>query len=442
MSAAWIKSRLLSLPLLFWIFVTAATAGYLWGAAAVPFHPDETSYLFMSGDAEIFWQQPADLFWQPENEDNVRQRYRELDAPLTRNLLALGRWIAGLPAPQNDWDWSKTWPENQQAGALPGSNLLLTGRLAMAVLFPFSLIFLFLAARNLANEPTAWIAVLLLASNSLVLLHTRRAMAESILLLGAILAIWASLKDHKHPWVIAFSAALAFCAKYSLAALAPAGLLAVLFQAARQPRRSLARIAGQIILYGATFILVTLFLHPFTWRHPLPAIQAAVKARQELAGAQTRDRPEQALTTLGPQLIAMIGSLYLTPPLFSETGNYQVETRPAETAYLDNPMHSLFRSIPAGAAYLTLSLFGFTIGIWAAFRDTGNWRLIVLLAATILQAVALLALVPLPWQRYYMPLVPFAILWTAYGINRVGQALHRSIRLNSRQIYTARRKTR
>lgn len=410
--------------------MVVATAGYLWGVAAIPFHPDESSYLFMSGDAEIFWQRPSDLFWQAQNMDSPRQRYRELDAPLTRNLLALGRWIARLPAPKSDWDWSKTWQENQQSGALPDPNLLLTGRLAMAAFFPFSLIFLFLAARNLSNEPTAWISVLLLASNSLVLLHTRRAMAESVLLFGAILTIWAFLQDHQNPWLIAFPAGLAFCAKYSLAALAPAGLLAVLLQAAQPPRQSLTRMAGQIILYGVTFILVTLFLHPFAWRQPLPAIQAAVKTRQELASAQTRDRPEQELTTFGPKLIAMIGSLYLTPPLFAETSNYQVETQPAETAYLDNPMHSLFRSIPAGAIYLSLSLFGFSIGIRNAFRDAENRRLVVLLAATVLQAAALLALVPLPWQRYYLPLVPFAILWTAYGLSQVGEAFHRSIRPN------------
>jgi hypothetical protein len=23
---------------------------------------------------------------------------------------------------------------------------------------------------------------------------------------------------------------------------------------------------------------------------------------------------------------------------------------------------------------------------------------------------------PLPWQRYYIPLTPFASIWTAYGI--------------------------
>lgn len=428
MPAAWTKLRPLSLPLPFWIFLVAVTSGYLWGVSAVPFHPDETTNLFLSRDAEIFWQQPADLYWQPENEDNVRQRYRLLDAPLTRNLLALGRWIAGLPAPENDWDWSKTWQENQQSGALPGLKLLLTGRLAMAALFPFSLLFLFLAARALSNESAAWISVVLLASNSLVLLHTRRAMAESVLLFAAILFIWAILKSHKHPWLIAIPAALAFCAKYSLVALAPAGVLALLFQAPQPVRSSLARLAGQLILYGAAFILITLFLHPYAWRQPLGAVQAAVIARQELAGAQLSDRPEQSLTTPGVKLVAMIGSLYLTPPAFAETGNYQAETRAAEAAYLGNPLHSLFRSIPAGATYLALSLFGFCIGIWTAFKDVKNRQLILLLAATILQAGALLALVPLPWQRYYMPLVPFAVLWAAYGISQVGEVVRRSIR--------------
>jgi hypothetical protein len=425
MPGSLLKARLLSLPLPFLIFLVVVSAAYLWGVPAVPIHPDESTQLFTSGDAEIFWQRPSGVFWQPEKAGDLRQFYRELDAPLTRNLIALGRWTAGLPAPALDWDWSKTWQENRQAGALPDPGLLLAGRLAVAALFPFSLLFLFLAARALSNEFTGWVATLLLAGNALALLHTRRAMAESALLFAAILTTWAALRANRSPWLIALPAALALCAKQSLAALAPVGLLAALLQAAQAPGPRLARAAGQAALYCAAFLLVVALLHPFAWARPLEALQAAVRARQALAASQTNDRPDQALDTLDRKLIAMVGSLYLTPPVFAETGNYQRETRAAEAAYLANPLHSLFRSLPAGALLFTLSLFGFGLGIRAAIRGPGRQKLVVLLAATLVQAAALLALVPLPWQRYYMPLVPFSILWTAYGLDRVRQSLNR-----------------
>ena len=42
--------------------------------------------------------------------------------------------------------------------------------------------------------------------------------------------------------------------------------------------------------------------------------------------------------------------------------------------------------------------------------------LLLLMIATVFQAIALLIAVPLPWQRYVIPLVPFVCIWTAYGV--------------------------
>ena len=50
--------------------------------------------------------------------------------------------------------------------------------------------------------------------------------------------------------------------------------------------------------------------------------------------------------------------------------------------------------------------------------------MILLLAATILQTLTLLAFVPLPWQRYYLPVVPYACLWAAVGIEQLLKPLH------------------
>jgi len=434
MLASSVRARIFSIPLPFALFVVIVSAVYLQGVDGVPFHPDESTQLFNSGDAELFWQSPEEIFWQADKGDDLRQLYRELDAPLTRYLIAVGRWITGQPAPASDWDWGKTWQENERSGALPGAALLHSGRLAVAGLFPFSLLFLFLAARLWANEFTAWTAVILLASNALVLLHTRRAMAESALLFTSILTIWALLYMTRRPWLTAVCASLAFCAKQSLAPLAPAGMLAIFLQGAQKPERPLQWIIGQLASYSAAFLLIVLLLHPFAWRQPLAAFQAAVQARQRLASAQVLDRPEQALDTPARKLVGLTGSLYLTPPMFAETGNYQNETDTAETAYLANPLHSLFRSIPAGGIFLALGLFGFVTGIRAAIFEDDRQKTILVLAATVLQAGALLAFIQLPWQRYYMPLVPFAVLWTAYGLNQIYLASKQNANLIKRCI--------
>lgn len=423
------KSRSYSL-LLFLAALALYSFFYLRGVAAVPFHPDESTQLFTSGDVELFWQRPSALFWRQENEDNLRQFYRKLDAPLTRNLLAAGRWAAGLAALPVDWDWGKTWQENQQSGALPSPDLLVAGRTAIAALFPFSVLFLFLTVRRTVNDFTAWTAALLLASSALALLHTRRAMAEGALIFTTTWVMWWLVATEKRPWLTAFPTALAFCAKQSLAALMPVGLLAVIWQPGLWNAGKARRVAGHVMLFGLVSLAILAWMHPFLWGQPVKAFEAAVQARQELASAQVADRPEQALHTPGLKLISMIGSLYLTPPIFAETSNYLDQTRAAEEAYLANPLHTLFRSIPAGGVLLMLNLYGFVLGCIRMVRPNGplNRGLALLIIATFIQGLALLVLVPLPWQRYYLPLLPFSCLWMAYGIEQLRAIFTRSHR--------------
>ena len=77
---------------------------YIWGINLVPFHPDERTYLFMSSDFDQLIHDPFSMAWKPDNESDQRQRYRELDAPLTRYMLGLGRSLFSIPAPKVDWD--------------------------------------------------------------------------------------------------------------------------------------------------------------------------------------------------------------------------------------------------------------------------------------------------------------------------------------------------
>ncbi len=398
----------------------------------VPFHPDESTYLFTSSDFELFWQSTSSLYWQSDNTNDQRQLHRELDAPLVRNMIGTGRWIAGLPALPVDWDWSKTWQENQQLGALPSPALLFTARMSVAILFPFSILFLYLTARRIANEFTAWTAALLLASNALVLLHTRRAMAESTLLFSITFTLWVLVKAEYRSWATAIPTALAFGAKQTLIALAPVAFLSVLWIPRKQktdPRRGFSHQLKGIGLWSVIFMGIIFGLHPFLWQKPIPALSAAINARQELVTAQTNDRPEQTLNTPAKRLIGLIGSVYMTPPIFGEVSNYLEDTQSAEIAYLSNPFNNLFRSIPAGAVLLFLSLYGSLLAGLHAFHSNSatQRRLVLLLGASIIQTLALLMLIPLPWQRYYIPLVPFSCLWTAYGLNHLLNLVYLSL---------------
>jgi len=98
------------------------TAFYFAGISEVPFHPDESTQLFMSADLEQLFTRPEKLFWHPNWEQDSRQKYRAVDAPLTRYLIGVGRLTAGLDAPSVDWNWSLDWRANQEIaiGGAPG----------------------------------------------------------------------------------------------------------------------------------------------------------------------------------------------------------------------------------------------------------------------------------------------------------------------------------
>jgi 4-amino-4-deoxy-L-arabinose transferase-like glycosyltransferase len=366
------------------------------------------------------------MSWQATNGVDLRQHYRLIDAPITRYLLGLGRSFAGLPALPADWSWQASWEENQNAGALPEHRLLLTGRLAIALLLPFSLLLIYLIGRRMCGETGGLLACLLLGSNALVLLHARRAMAEGALTFGLLFALWSFLDGWRKPWLAGLGMALAFNAKHSSLALLPVGLLAVSwaqFPLPGEGRRSLVKkILIHALIYVAVFGLVTLALNPFLWHNPLQAIQTSVAERNTLLQRQLADTirlaPEKAMLTPGWRTLSLLANLYILPPAFAEVNQYHPYTEEMEARYLALPGQNLFRNMAGGGLMLILTLLGLILGVINLRHAAPDQRrtLALMLAATSLLLLAPIILVPLTWQRYAIPLAPLACLWIAYGL--------------------------
>jgi len=407
----------------FYLLVVLLTGLYGWGLLDVPFHPDESTQIFMSTDVDLFWQAPSRLFWDALNEDDLRQRYRQLDAPLTRTLIGVGRALTGQPALAQDWDWSKTWEANHQAGALPDDRLLWAARLSVAWLFPFTLVFAYHAGRLASGRArVGWLFALLLAGNALVLLHTRRAMAESALLCAVCASLWVALRCRRSPWLLAIPVGLAFCAKQSGVALLALAPLVILWPAERQTWRWRVRQMALFVL--ASGLLVWLF-NPFLWAQPVTATGAAIRARQDLLLRQMQTfaavRPDQVLVTPAQRVAGTLAHLYFTPPAIADVGNYRVELQQAEQAYLANPVHVLLRNLAGGGVLLGLTLWGLVVGVRAILGGGALRRpLLLILVAGVAQAGVLIAGLPLPFQRYSMPLLPFVTFWIAYGLAALG----------------------
>lgn len=408
-------------PLPVFLLIATLSVFALSDLPAVPFHPDESTYLFMSADLKNLLANPWSLAFDAREHQNPRQAYRLLDAPLARYLVGAGLALSGQSPLPADWDWSKTWGQNQAAGALPDSKQLLASRLAVALTLPLSLVLIYLCGQHLGGVLAGSLAVLLLGMNALVLLHSRRAMAEGILLLGTCAFLASLLVADRKPWLAGLALALAVNAKHSSLVLLPLGLLAVAWsgQGGWLPRR---RIASAVLQYLLAFGLISYLVNPVMWNDPLQSIRAAVAARCELLTKQAADvqrsLPQHYLETPGERAVTLFAHLYLAPPMFAEAGNYRLYTSPAEQAYLANPLHHLGRSLPGAGLVLGLSLSGLLLSILSVRRAAPRLRrgLVLFQLATLVLFASSILFIPIAWQRYAIPLVPLISLWASLGL--------------------------
>jgi hypothetical protein len=266
----------------------------------------------------------------------------------------------------------------------------------------------------------------------MVLLHGRRAMAEGTLLFTTSAAMLASLYAHRRPIAAGLTSALATAAKHSGVALLALNLLSGgLIQ--HRPGGWKRRLA----LVSVSFLIATLLLTPFLWKHPIAAVGRVIGARQQLLAEQISATeafaPATVLTGWTNRWAGLLGGLYLGPLQFQEVGNYQQELAAMIQSYRASGWHTLGRGPVGGSALLGLTLIGIAAALRGWLQPSGEQRarLLLLGVGSALMAGVTLLLNPLPYQRYYTPLIPFVVIWEAIGFAALAgaaRAAYRSFR--------------
>jgi len=391
------------------------------GINNIPFHPDESTYLYMSEDLDIYLRNPFRLSFHIQEDDDPRQRYRLIDPPLTRYVIGISRKIVRTPTIENDWDWSKTWEENRKNQAMPNKNLLYTGRVALTIFLLISIILIYIIGSYIGGRTSGIAAAVFLGVNALALLHGRRAMAEGILIFGITLLLVSLIYSTKLPWLTGVGMAIALNSKHSTFLLFFVGLIAVSWFTEKTSNQRV-KIIRNLSLYVGSFVLITIVLNPVFWSQPSKALQVALFERQQLLTQQVEDMrllmPDRVLDSLGKKTVAQIANLFILPPSVADVGNYIDNTKDSEEVYLSNPMNTLLRGLIGGGFSMVLTLLGITLaGIQIPGLSPQKRKVpILFLLATGIQICGLIIFVPLPWQRYVIPLVPFVCIWAGNGL--------------------------
>jgi 4-amino-4-deoxy-L-arabinose transferase-like glycosyltransferase len=403
--------------LVFFLFLIPYSVFYIATISTVPFHPDESTQIYMSSDIDLMHSSFNQLFWQPGSSADLRQHYRLLDSPLTRYLIGIGRALTATPPLTADWDWSGSWLQNATNGALPSAQLLLIARLSVACLSLLSLVLIFDLLWTTFNPLLALVTVFILAFNPLFLLHTRRAMAESALIFFSLLSLVCMVRWSKYPIWVGIATALAFCSKQSAVVLVIPALIALL----AQPDHKFSDLLSRLVKFSLAWVLTVILLNPFCWLHPIEAVSEAYTQRLELTRQQQSMiysvSPEKDINAIPNKVASLIGALFFAPPAVADVANYIKDTASAETNYFAFPLNNLGFGFSGGGLALILTLIGFVLLLYRIIKQqefTG--KPLILLVAFLCSLIAVFLFTPLPFQRYYLLVLPFNLIWIALAL--------------------------
>jgi hypothetical protein len=420
-----------------WLALLAAYI--LAGAAIVPFHGDESTLIWMGRDYYHLFVDgdlPRVLYDKHRQYDDIEEIHRLLNGTISKTVYGWAASTMGfnLEDLNNLWNWSAHYRGNVADARLPDAAVLLRSRQASALQLALATAAFFQFVRLTLNRPSAYLASALFVLHPNVLINGRRAMMEGSHLLGLMLVLLAAawlLRERKF-WeylVLGICAGFAISAKHHnvIAVAAVYGALALppLWQWLhdkdwrRHSRRLLYLLAA-----GLVTILSFLLLNPAWWSTPLELPAVVTKMREALM--RTQVIAFGGYGSYAAQIDGFFQYVFVGERQYFEIAHWAGYTE------INNQIGNYEASGLAGILLIgesrMLGMLCFVlsgIGAFLLANDRGvapAIRLLVLLWAGI-SALAALMLTPLPWARYYLPLLPALILLLSYALTNLTQSL-------------------
>ncbi len=410
---------------------------------SMPFHGDESTLIYMGRDYHYLLVESdlSRLAYDPSwSTSPAEQHLRLLNGTISKTVYGALAHGLGLSADElnEQWHWGRDYDWNARRGRIPELELLRRARLASSAQLALAAACFFALLRLTVNRPTAWLASALFVLHPNILINGRRAMMEGSHLLGLMLVLLAGawLLQERRWWRYAL---LGVCAGFALAAkhpnlvacalvLASCALLPCWRMLRRRDKRALRDLAG-LALTGLIMIAVFLLLNPAWWNAPLdlPALVLAMRADllqgQIEAFGGYQDFAEQVagffqFVFVGARQYYEVDAWAAYAPITAQIASYE-SSGWAGLLFIG----ALGR---LGLVCLVLSLLG-AAALLVDKRVLAEHRLLLLLWIGGTGLFTLLV-TPLPWARYYLPLLPALIMLVSQALVVLARWLWRNSR--------------
>ncbi len=403
------------------------------GIKIVSFHGDEPMYIYMSKDFNTAFieKRPMDLITHPPYDFETDSQLRILNGSVNRHVIGLSFYLADIDSsslpPRPGWNWGLSFEDNVKTGHLPTDEMIFLARLSSAIFLGLSSIVIFLIGRSVAGRPLAYFAGIFYTLNPIVLLNGRRAMMEGYLLFFGLTSILFGIlisknrtEGKKMIWaywlgLILFSAvALASKQTAIIFVIASHGWIFISEILNFNPKRILKTCIKLLI---SLIIILSIFiaLSPALWSSPYNRLQDLVKTRKVLMSAQVGSNPMSAKD----RVKSIILQPFINPVSHFEL-SYWATFRPV-ALQIDNYNSSILSGFHFGkyfGLFLTsLAFIGAVVLFFAKLRpDKISKRNAGGLIIWLTVFVCALMLNPLPWQRYYLPMIPIFTILSGIGV--------------------------
>jgi 4-amino-4-deoxy-L-arabinose transferase-like glycosyltransferase len=385
--------------------------------------------------------QPGQLAVAPPYAVDTPPWLRLINGSINRYAIGLSWQLSGFgrtPLP-GIWEWPLSYEENVARGHRPDDAALLAARLPSALFLALSAAIMFGIGQHMGGRPLAYLTSGLYAVNPVLLLNGRRAMMEGSMLCFGLLVVLVAMVIAKrrttpHPlppspargegknasqvdvrwWVaLAVAGGLALASKHSGIAFVAGAFGWVWLAEARRILssmgwlRSLMRTMLTLAACVAGAVVVFVALSPALWNNPLARLGDLLAEREALLDSQVK--AYGAPTTFQERAEGILLQPFMMPTQHFEAA-FWANAAPviAEVEHYNaSPLSGIQFGMVLGGMLTLLSF----IGLACAACD--SWRCGVLAWWGV--NVAMLLVNPLPWQRYYLPLIPVSTLLAGYG---------------------------